>query len=361
MLADSPFDKRAKVPLKGRCFLIAQSLRDCRTDCRHQWIAGAGQEALPGLGVHPRLDVSAQLQVHFVEARHRHKPEKVSLIEVDHGVVHRVLDAVVERIEPGSDVGNGRDVVTAEGPAMARDDEPIDRLEKCKSPARSKDSAALPKARRLLLHVDQNRADRDHIDRRLVDFRKIIRRAEDKPASVPQTCLSRVVPAQAEQISGEVVEDSPSRRTRTFEGTETNQPVTCPEVQDDISFLDMRSIEQAVSNRGQEGGKQLTTERIVPTVAMPDDPLTPRVTGSFIHHSEYRTLPVAAGESPLERRGDRSAWATDEDALCLDGYRMLRTSTAAPDTLKTVPVQFRTPLIGASYLIGSSKNTDIPM
>jgi hypothetical protein len=222
---------------------------------------------------------------------------------------------------------------------MARDDEPIDRLEKCKSPARSKDSVALPKARCLLLHVDQNRADRDHIDRRLVDFHKIIRRAEDKPASVLQTCFSRVVPAQAEQISGEVVEDSPSRQTRTFEGTETNQPVTCPEVQDDISFLDMRSIEQAVSKWGQEGGKQLTTERIVSTVAMPDDPLTPRVTVSVIHHSEYRTLPVAAGESPLERRGDSSAWATDENALCLDGHRMLGTSTATPDTLKTVSVQ----------------------
>jgi hypothetical protein len=45
--------------------------------------------------------------VHFVEARHGHEPEKVSLIKVDHGVVHRVLDTVVKRFDLGRDVGNG--------------------------------------------------------------------------------------------------------------------------------------------------------------------------------------------------------------------------------------------------------------
>ena len=300
VLADSMFDKRTKVPLKDRGFLIGQSLRDGLANRRHEWIGGTGQEALPGLGVHPWFDIRSQFQVHLVETRHGHEHEKVSLIEVDHGVVHGVLDAVVERFELGNDVVNGRNVVATEGAPVVRDDEAVDRLEKGKSSARSQHSVALPEARQLVLHVDQHGTDRDDIDRRVVDFPKIINSAEDKPASVQDTCLSRVVPAQAEQVSGEVVKNHPARRTGAFESAEADQPVTRPEVKDDVSFFDVRSIEQAVSKWGQEGGKQLATELVVSAVAMLDDPLTPRVAVRVIHHSEYRThdgpCPLQAGD-----------------------------------------------------------------
>ena len=108
-----------------------------------------------------------------------------------------------------------------------------------------------------------------------------------------------MVPAQAEQISGEVVEDRPSRQTCTFESAEADQPVTCPEVENEITFSDVRSVEQAVSLWDQEGEKQLTTELFVSAVAMPDDPLAPRVPVRAIHHCEYRTHAVAR---PLVRR-----------------------------------------------------------
>jgi len=106
MFAYSLFHGRTEMSLNKRGFLGSEALRDGLADRGHPWIRGTGQEAFPGLGVHPWLYVSAQLQVSFVEARPGQEHKKVPLVEVDHGVVHRILDAVVERLELGDDVAD---------------------------------------------------------------------------------------------------------------------------------------------------------------------------------------------------------------------------------------------------------------
>jgi hypothetical protein len=83
-----------------------------------------------------------------------------------------------------------------------------------------------------------------------------------------------------------------------LESTESDQPVTCPQVKNDISILNVCGIEQAVPERDKEGGKQLTTELRVSGVTMPDDPLAPGVAVRVIHHSEHRTHDVPV---PLPR------------------------------------------------------------
>jgi len=177
---------------------------------------------------------------------------------------------------------------------VARRYETVDRLQEGKPSAGSKDSVALPQALQLVLHVDEHGTDRDDIDGRVVDLAKIIDGADDEPASVQHACLSRVVTAQTEQICGEVAEDRPARWARTFESAEADQPITRPEVKDDISLLDVRSIQQAIPYWDEECLKQRTTKLVVSAVAMPDDPPEPGVTVGFVHHLGMvrTTLPV---------------------------------------------------------------------
>ena len=83
--------------------------------------AGVGMRGLPELVEHGvpgqwlgRANVDGQLRVHLAEPGVLGQPDEVTFVEVQHGVGVRRLDGVVELLQPGHQIGDGRDVVAVE-------------------------------------------------------------------------------------------------------------------------------------------------------------------------------------------------------------------------------------------------------
>jgi hypothetical protein len=193
--------------------------------------------------------------------------------------------------------------------------EDVDGLEDRQPAASPQNPVKLAKRGSLVHEEDQDRARRDDVDGSSVK-RKRVRRCPDEVASVGYSELSRKTSAFSEQIFGNVAEDDAPVPANLFECRERNQPISRPDVEDDISLANL-GVRNDAHSEFVECGKHPFELLLVASVAAFEQPLRPPVARRthYRSSSRYALKSGGSGDSASTRspvngcaKASRVAW-----------------------------------------------------
>ena len=225
-----------------------------------------------------RLEVHPQLQVDFGEAGRLAVPEQVPLVEVEHRVGLVGLMLSVEGPDPPDQVRHRREVVPPEaGVGPVAEPIAVDGLEEGDATAGPEHPVEGPEGRRFVGDVDEHRTGGDDVHRPIGDGPQVLGGGPDEATAVGHPHLFGQSTGVVQQGLGDVAEDDAPRGTNPFQGTEGDEAIAGPHVEERFPLPDLRVVEDLVAD-GVEKAQGLRRVGFVPAKAGLDHPPRPRVT-----------------------------------------------------------------------------------